>query len=140
MQRVHLEEVTKLGQHILPADARAAGTYTSAAAADQLASGAYGYEDAMLVIDVGAATGSPTSFSLTVKLQDGATSTPATDVTNKSLEITAAGIYTIPFTPNGLKQYYRAHATLTFSGGSSPKLPFSVHEVRTGGSDKYSSV
>lgn len=144
--KIHLEEHTKLTQHLLPlADPRAAGTFNSATAQDQLTSGQPQYEDAMLVIDVGLPSGTPDAWQLIVKLQEGATSTPATDVTGKTVTLTGTattgnGVFSIPFSPAKLLRYYDVNAVLSFTNGSTPKLPFSVIEVRTGGNDTMAPV
>lgn len=131
MQRNFIAEQTKIFEHIPPLE-RAAGTVNSTAAVNALATSQEYFEDSMLVIHVGADSGNPDSFSLVVKLQEGATSTPATDVSGKTLTITAAGVYTIAFTPNQLLQYRDVNAVLTFVNGSTPKLNYSVIEVAGG--------
>lgn len=142
--KVHLEEHTKLASHIPPlATDRAAGTFTNSdysTVVDQLTSGQPQYEDSMLLIYVGETSGTPDSFSLVVKLQEGTTSTPATDVTGKTITITAAGVYSIPFSPAKLGRYYRTHSVLTFVNGSTPRLAYSVMECRFGGNDTMAPV
>lgn len=128
MQRAHLAEETKLFEHIPPLE-RAAGTVNSTAAVNSLAASQEFFEDSMIVIHVGATSGTPDSYTLVVKLQEGATSTPATDVSGKTLTITAAGVYTIAFSPNAIAQYRDVNAVLTFVGGTTPKLNYSVIEV-----------
>lgn len=130
MHRAHLAEETKIFEHIAPLS-RAAGTVNSAAAVNALASSQEYFEDSMIVIHVGAATGTPDSFSLVVKLQEGATSTPATDVSGKTITITAAGVYSFGFAPGERLQYRDVNAVLTFVNGTTPAIPYGVVEVAT---------
>ena len=99
-----------------------------------------GYQTLMLLVNIGAATGSPSSFTVDVKVQTSATTTdgdfadlsPAVAIAQQTagsvivpLRVTAsAGL-----TANGggaLKRYLRAVATPSFSGGSSPTVPVSA--------------
>lgn len=77
----------------------------------------------IVLIDVGAPTGTPSSFSVTYKLQTSTDnfSTDTTDVA--SVTAIAAGLTCIPFDPNGLSQYVRVRRELSFVSGTSPTLP-----------------
>lgn len=77
----------------------------------------------IVLINVGAPTGTPTSFSATYKLQTSTDnfSADTTDVAN--VVVTAAGMACIPFDPNGLSQYVRVRRELSFVSGTSPTLP-----------------
>lgn len=83
------------------------------------------------LVSVGAATGSPSSFSLVVTLEhssDNSTwvTAPKADTSaagNAVLTITAAGVYALAFEPQRLNRYVRVKRALTISGGTSPTVP-----------------
>lgn len=76
----------------------------------------------------GATTGSPTSFVITLTVQesvDKSTITTAQDYALDDLEttITAAGTMArLHFAPEALKRYYRLQYAVDFTGGSSPTV------------------
>jgi len=92
------------------------------------------YEQAnsgLVTINVGAATGSPSSFSIVYTLEHssdnsswstapGALTGARADATKT---VTAAGVYSIPFEPGHLKRYWRVSRAVSITGGSSPKVP-----------------
>lgn len=87
------------------------------------------YSEAILVLESGAASGSPSAISVTAKLQesdDNSTWTDVTDLTKveaASKELTAASsVLTLAFRPKGLKRYVRAVVTSALTGGSSPTI------------------
>ena len=75
------------------------------------------------IVNIGAATGSPSSFSVVSKLQESVDNSTWTDITNQqpSVTQTAAGIGLV----RGMraKQYVRVYHTITFVGGTSPAIP-----------------
>lgn len=87
-----------------------------------------GFEDAVLMVSVGAVAGSPTAQTVDVKVQDSADGTTWADVAGLTVEqITAAdtskdlGINLSP-----LRRYIRAVATVAFTGGTTPNIQLAV--------------
>ena len=87
-----------------------------------------------VLINVGAPTGSPTSFSNVYTLQHsadnstwvtapGALTSARADAT---LTVTAAGSYAIPFEPGHLNRYWRVTRAVTIVGGTTPTVPDGV--------------
>lgn len=100
------------------------GTAIDYRALDQFHSG-------QALIHVGAATGSPSSFSIVYTLEHstdnstwvtapGALSSAHADAT---VTVTAAGIYQLPFEPDALRRYHRIKRAVTITGGTSPTVP-----------------
>lgn len=103
------------------------------------------------IIDVGAVTGSPTSFTVDVKVQDAddsAFTVNAGDAKDEAGSSVAAAqivaqnqvvelsekLHTREKTDAGAanrpsKRYRRAVATISFVGGASPKIPLAAHAV-----------
>lgn len=100
------------------------GTSVDQRAIEQFAAGC-------VLINVGAATGSPSSFSVVYTLEesdDDSTFTTAQHTNDSAsgdatVTVTAAGNYSIEFEPGRLKRYYRLKRAVTITGGSSPTLP-----------------
>jgi hypothetical protein len=83
-----------------------------------------------VVVNVGAAAGSPTSFSVTAKLQECATSGGTyTDVADTETAIAAAGVTAIPFANADRKAYLKVVLTPAFSGGTTPSVPAGAEVV-----------
>lgn len=113
-------------QSVVPI-ARAAGT---TAGTGSLRAGADGVQrDSMVVlVPVGAATGTPDSFSVVVKIQDSADNSTYADyapdgATTASVTVTAAGLGQLSVDLRGARAYVRAHATVAFVNGTSPAVP-----------------
>lgn len=77
----------------------------------------------IVLINVGAPTGTPSSFSVTYKLQTSTDNFSADTRDVASVTVTAAGMACIPFDPNGVSQYLRVRRELSFVSGTSPTLP-----------------
>lgn len=86
-----------------------------------------GYDSALLVINVGAATGSPSSFSVTTNVEDEDVSSAGT-LADKGIIIsqTAAGITSYAIDLRGYRRYVNIESTVAASGGSSPAVPVSA--------------
>ena len=87
-----------------------------------------GFEDAVLMVSVGAVAGAPTAQTVDVKIQDSADGTTWADVAGLTVEqITAAdtskelGINLSP-----LRRYIRAVVTVAFTGGTTPNIQLAV--------------
>jgi hypothetical protein len=94
----------------------------------------------VLSAHAGAATGTPTSFTYDVKLQDSADgSTGWADYTQPSgassaiTQQTAAGLTEKDIDLTGAKQYVRVVEVVAFVGGTSPTLPAGEQVVFGGG-------
>lgn len=95
----------------------------------------------VLVVESGAPTGAPDSYTLAGKLQHSDTTTDGDfvdfqiDETTVAIEtITADGsLKTVNVDLSSAKRYVRAKATLAFVNGSSPKLPYSASIILGGG-------
>lgn len=106
---------------------RSAGT-VNGTAINALALGNW-YEEATALINVAAATGTPSSFSLVVKLQESDDDSTYTDVSGVTVTIATTGLHNLDYAPGSLKKYRRHVATLTFVGGTSPTLPYTITEI-----------
>lgn len=90
--------------------------------------------DGLIYADViaGAATGSPTSFTATGKLQESADgSTGWTDLSNQDTGVLSADNTAVKLRGHRTTRYVRVVVTPAFTGGSSPTLP-GVHGVVQG--------
>lgn len=108
----------------------AAGTRNSAAI-DRMASGGdQGYRSALLELEVGATTGTPTSFTADAKIQDSADGstgwadyTPPNGGSGSVVQITAADTLNKRAVDlSGAKRYIRVVEVVAFVGGTSPTL------------------
>lgn len=80
-----------------------------------------GFGYAVVSCDVGASTGSPTAISVTFKVQDSADGTTFADVAGTTRTITVNNTNDrIEVDLRGLRQYIRAVATVTHTGGTMP--------------------
>ncbi len=89
------------------------------------------FESAMFSIIRGEESGSPSSWTLDLKIQEKDEGESYTDVTGAAIvqlteDSEAMAIATIAMRLTSRKRYLRAVATLAMSGGSSPKLPIAV--------------
>ena len=99
------------------------------------------YDSCVLVTNTGVATGSPSSFTVDVKIQHSDTGSGSwTDYTNPNTEATAAVTQitavstagTVGVNLIGAKRYIRVVHILDFTGGSSPTLAVSAHVILGG--------
>jgi len=82
--------------------------------------------DAAVIVNVGAATGTPDSYTATITIEECAT-VGGSYTTNKALTvITAAGSVHTAIRVNPAKPFIRATAVIAFVNGTSPKLPIAV--------------
>jgi len=80
-----------------------------------------GFNAVLLALNVGAVSGTPTSFTLTVKLQDSADNSTFADFgTLTVVGIAASTIYQLAIDIRGARRYVRAVLTPAFTGGTSP--------------------
>lgn len=95
-----------------------------------------GFNSCVLDVECGAATGSPSSFTLDVKLQHSdASGSGYADLTGAAVaQITAAGRKRKSVNLAGAKRYIRAVTVVTLTGGSTPTLP-NAAIVILGGAD-----
>jgi hypothetical protein len=93
-----------------------------------------GFLSAVLALFVGAASGTPTSYTVDCKLQDSADNSSFTDVTGGSVtQVTADnGTAHVDVDLSNLRQYVRAVVTVGITGGTSPKVPVSATLVLAG--------
>lgn len=82
------------------------------------------YLGAVFAIEVGATTGTPTSFTVDAKLQESADNTTFTDIAGATMtQITAANSHgEINLNLAGIKRYIRAVITPAFVGGTAPTV------------------
>jgi len=90
------------------------------------------FYSATLFVDVGTASGSPTSLTVDCKLQESDDGTTFADIQGATIsQITAANKQAeLDINLNGRKKYIRAVATVAFSGGTSPTVPVSAVVVQ----------
>lgn len=115
-----------IGSHIhpyeaIPSQSAAAGTVNGTGINRS------GLQSAQLSLDVGAVTGTPTSFSLAAQIQhsnDNGATDPWTNFTPNvgaaSLTATASGLAYVGVNLLGAKQYVRTQLVASFTGGTSP--------------------
>lgn len=114
-------------------------------AAAQLEGIGYSYKSAVIVLSLGAATGSPTGISVVAKVQqsaDGSTSwTDFTDLYSHGAVtgIAASTLYTANVVLQGAQQFVRVVTTPTLTGGSSPTVLGSSFLI-LGGSSEFPAV
>ncbi len=115
--------------------ANAAGT-VNGAAIDRM-----GYQSCTVVAMTGLDTGTPTTRSATVKLQDSADgSTGWNDLTGASVAVSAvSSVGEVDVNLAIAKRYIRVVTTTAFTAGTSPTL-FSAAAVVLGGADKLPPV
>lgn len=109
-------------------------TAVKGAALDRL-----GFASGKLIAQVGAPTGTPTSFTATVKLQESDTTTDGdfVDIDGASFVLDADGeSNSLDFNLQPRKRYVRAVATPAFVDGTSPTVPLQA-TILLGG--KYTS-
>lgn len=109
--------------------ANSAGT-RNGSAIDRSPAGGVNYAGCTLAVQVGTPTGSPTSFTVDVKLQDSADGStgwadykPDGSTTAAITQATAAGLAEIDVDLSGAKRYIRVVEVVAFVGGSSPAVP-----------------
>ena len=93
------------------------------------------YLSGVLVLNVGATTGTPTTFSVACRLQDSADNSSFADIATAvavTAVTTANTTATVAFNAKGLRRYLRAVVTPTFSGGTSPTVLVSASLVMGG--------
>lgn len=90
------------------------------------------FNSGQVAVNVGAATGSPSSFSLVITLQESSDNSTWTTAkqsddsaapSDATVTITAAGAYCFPFNPSKCKRYLRVRRELTIVSGTSPTVP-----------------
>lgn len=81
---------------------------------------------ALALCHVGAATGTPDSFSIVFTLEDSADNVTYSPVSGKTATRTTAGLSEISFNPSTLQRYVRLNRVLDITNGSSPKVPSSA--------------
>lgn len=82
-----------------------------------------GFDSVKILGSTGATTGTPSSFTVTYKLQDSSDNSTFTDVSGQSFTVTAAdGENYLNVNLVGLQQYIRVVMTPAFTGGSSPTV------------------
>lgn len=98
------------------------------------------YDGGVVACQVGAVTGTPTSYSVAFKVQDSpdnSTWTDANDADGNAVtaSLTAAGIAKLRIDAGRLNQYVRVVATPSFTGGTSPTVLVSASALL--GDKKY---
>lgn len=129
MQRFHyLADEVKPALPIVPIARADNATATSAVLNLQAANSQFG--EAMACLQTGAATGSPTAQSVTLKLQESDDNSTWTDVTGKSVESTAdSELETFTWKPGDYAQYQKLHLEVQLTDGTTPAIPCSAHAI-----------
>lgn len=86
------------------------------------------FRSGLALCHVGAATGSPSSFSIVFTLEAAGSDNVFTAVSGKTATRTAAGLSEIAFDPNALPAgttQIRMNRTVSITGGSTPTVPTS---------------
>lgn len=98
-------------------------TLTGTTAANGTGIDRSGYDSVKIIGSTGAVGGTPSSFTVTFKLQDSADNSTFADVSGKSFTVTAAdGENTLDVSLIGLNQYIRVVMTPAFVAGTSPSV------------------
>jgi hypothetical protein len=141
MQTQDTGRAVKTVKAIAPAD-RSAGT-TNGDTIDRNPQGSQSYDSAQLHVNVGAASGTPTSFTLDVEIEhstDGGTTWAnfKPDGTNDATVqvVTASSEARLPVNLRGAGGKVRAVGILAFVGGTSPKLLYSA-TITLGSAGQY---
>lgn len=95
---------------------------------DRMTQGAQqGWLSCILSLHSGAATGSPSSYTVDCKLQESDSSGSGyTDISGAAVtQQTAAGFGSVAVNLKGCKRYIRAVVTVAITGGTSPTVPVS---------------
>lgn len=97
------------------------------------------YQSALLTLAVGSATGSPTSYSVTVTIEESDASGSGYAAVS-GFELAAddgdgAGAYSLPINLSARKRYVRVSVAIVTAGGTSPTVPFGTILVGSGGYD-----
>jgi hypothetical protein len=111
-------------------------------AAIQLVGPGYDYQSGVLVVGVGAATGTPTSFSVAADIEDspdGTTSWAPVSGTSITPITANNGQASVKFNLRGTRGYIRAQVTPTFVGGSGPAIPLTATIV-LGGATEHPAI
>lgn len=85
-----------------------------------------GYDDVELKVEIGAATGAPTSFTVDGKVQESDDNSTFSDVTGGAIAQQTAGSRLVRLrvpNPHARKRYLRAVVVTAFVGGTSPTIP-----------------
>ena len=131
MQRTYSPEYYYFTAQITP-QSLAAGV-VSGPSVDALAVNSNLFNDAMSVMNVGPATGAPTSFAITGKLQHSVDNATWTDVVGISATAIVAGPTVLPgYSPNALHRYRRFTVTSVYVGGTAPANGISCVEFAGG--------
>lgn len=125
MQRFHyLADEVKPSLDIVPA-ARADNATATSDALDQLAASSQ-FGEAMAILHTGAASGTPDTQSVTLKLQESDDNSTWSDVTGKSVESTAdSEVKTFTWKPGDYARYQQLHLEVQLTGGTTPAMPCS---------------
>ncbi len=124
---------------VLPV-ASGAATNTGAAVDRMPSGGAEGYDSAVLVVHIGAATGTPTSFTVDAVIHESDASGSGFAVCSPTIamtqQTTGSQLQQVDFDCSKLKRYLKAVVTVAISGGSSPTVPVSATLVLGGAAKK----
>jgi len=88
-----------------------------------------GYDEIKVLVSTGAATGTPTSYSVDAKLQDSADNSSFADVSDVEIKQITADNTTATMEKincSTLRRYVRVVTTPAYVGGTSPKVPVAV--------------
>jgi len=119
-----MHERSDIGSYIKATGSIFPQTISGSSAVNGSAVDRSGYESCMVAASVGAATGSPTSYSVATKLQDSANGTNGwTDIASGATISADNTGSALRVDLSSARQYIRAVSTPTFSGGSSPAVP-----------------
>lgn len=132
----------KMASGVVPTNS-AAATIASVGI-DRMAQGSReGFDSAALLVQVGAASGTPDSFTVIFTLQDSADNSTFNDLDAATYAaaglsaaafttITAAGVASYAVNLQPLRRYIGVKAVVAFVNGTSPKIPVSCCVALTG--------
>lgn len=121
-------KVVKLDNFLYPV-AGVASKASSSSGTEELGSaidlaGIPEFHSGLLVMDVGAATGTPDSFSVVTRLLECDTSGGSyTAVSGVTMTRTSAGVSSVAFNPGSCKRYVKVGRTVTIVNGTTPTVP-----------------
>ena len=126
----------RLGQNVAVRQAvapvvQAAGN-PAAIVIDTLAAGNTFWDDAVAVLNVGAASGSPDATSVSMKIQDSDDNSHWADAVDESgnaiatKPVGASTVTSISFSRSRLRRYILVMVTVAFTGGTTPAVPVSA--------------
>lgn len=140
MNRNYVQEQTSIQQPFIPvSQVEATGGSALTSTAVEITGSTGLFQAGLGILSFGQETGTPSSWVASAKLQDasaGATDwadlDPPVEWSTTTLPGASGLTVQLPFSPDAMRPKRRWVVDIDFTGGSTPKVPFSMVEVLTG--------